>query len=345
LAWTKVRGHDSVVEAFRRAVTRGRLAHAYLFVGPPGVGKRAFAMELAKSLLCEERPGQPGAAAVGFEACDRCAACIQVEAGTHPDLSAFARPPESQEFPVDLMRQLCHRFALKSARGRGQVVVVDDADDLSEEAANCFLKTLEEPPPRSVLTLIGSSPDRQLATVVSRCQVVRFHALPPGVVEEVLEAQGIADAAVRSRLAAAAGGSPGRALQLSDPSWWEFRGQLLNRVASPTFRSAELARFILDFIEGVGKDPATQRRRARLILRLLIDFVEDSLRLRIGGSTCTATLDDLPAVQNFSARVESGTLLAVLDRFLEGERQLERNLQVALVFEASLDALGQQLGS
>ncbi len=79
------------------------------------------------------------------------------------------------------MRELCQSFALKSARGRGKVILIDDADDLNEEAANCFLKTLEEPPPRSVLILIGSTPDRQLQTIVSRCQVIRFAPLLGGI--------------------------------------------------------------------------------------------------------------------------------------------------------------------
>ena len=162
MAWQRVRGHEAQVEAFRRAARRGRLAHAYLFTGPAGVGKRLFAVELAKALLCEGNAGDE------LEACDRCPACAQVEAGTHPDFYPAARPADALEFPIELMRELCQGFALKSARGRGKVVVIDGADDLNRESANCFLKTLEEPPPRSVLILIGSSPDRQLSTIVSR---------------------------------------------------------------------------------------------------------------------------------------------------------------------------------
>ena len=86
------------------------------------------------------------------------------------------------------MRELCKSFALKSAHGRGKVVVLDDVDDLNEESANCFLKTLEEPPPRSVLILIGSSADRQLSTIVSRCQIVRFAPLFAPQVREILQA-------------------------------------------------------------------------------------------------------------------------------------------------------------
>ena len=118
---------------------------------------------------------------------------MQIEAGTHPDFFTAARPPESAEFPIELMRELCQHFSLKAARGRGKVVVIDDADDLNEESANCFLKTLEEPPPGSVLILIGTSTDRQRPTIMSRCQVVRFRPLPPETVAELLQANGVDD--------------------------------------------------------------------------------------------------------------------------------------------------------
>src|SRR5439155_27285427 len=86
VSWQRVRGHDALVQAFDRVVRRGRLAHAYLFTGPPGVGKRLFADELAKALLCEDpREGR-------LEACDRCPACLQFSAGTHPDLFVAGRP-------------------------------------------------------------------------------------------------------------------------------------------------------------------------------------------------------------------------------------------------------------
>src|SRR5205823_253554 len=121
--------------------------------------------------LCDA--GKPGE----LDACDRCPSCVQVGASTHPDFFQAVRPADAHEFPIELMRELCQGFSLRSARGRGKVVVLDGADDLNDESANCFLKTLEEPPPDSVLILVGSSADRQLSTVVSRCQVVRFAPL------------------------------------------------------------------------------------------------------------------------------------------------------------------------
>ena len=115
MSWKRVRGHEVQVRAFDLAVKRNRLAHAYLFAGPPGVGKRLFAGELARALLCEGPP--PGR----LEACDRCPGCLQVEAGTHPDCFVVGRPEEKLELPIDLIRDVCKRLSLKPARDRGKV--------------------------------------------------------------------------------------------------------------------------------------------------------------------------------------------------------------------------------
>ena len=338
MGWQRVRGHDAWVEAFRRAVTRGRLAHAYLFTGPAGVGKRLFAVELAKALLCESPPPGPP-----LTACDRCPACVQVESGTHPDFFSAARPAESLEFPIELMRELCRGFALRSARGKGKVVVLDDADDLNEESANCFLKTLEEPPPGSVLILIGTSADRQLPTIVSRCQVVRFAPLPPDVVSDLLRAGGVEDEALLGRLVRLGGGSPGLALALADPALWEFRHTFLRGLMGPSPDVVGLAKQWTEFVQDAGKESAAQRGRARLVLRLLIDFLDDALAVSQGASPHRTEAEDGPALEALAAKHGSERLLDLIERCLEADAQVERRVQLVLVLEAVLDALGREL--
>ena len=164
MSWQRIHGHDFWVQSFADAVERGRLAHAYLFAGPAGIGKKPFAFELAKTLLCES-PKKP------FVACDQCPSCKQVTAGTHPDVIFASRPEDKVEFPIDNMREVMEKLALKPARGGYKVAIIDDADDFNSESANCFLKTLEEPPPKSLLILIATDPERQLPTVLSRWTV------------------------------------------------------------------------------------------------------------------------------------------------------------------------------
>jgi DNA polymerase-3 subunit delta' len=313
------------------------LAHAYLFTGPAGVGKRLFAGELAKALLCEQ------ASPERLEACDRCPSCAQVEAGTHPDCLVASLPEGLHEFPIDDMRELCRRIALKPMYGRGKVAVLDDVDDLNGPSANCFLKTLEEPPPRSVLILVGSSPERQLPTIVSRCQVVRFAPLPEALVADVLRGQELPDPQMIDRLARLSGGSPGQALALADPALWDFRRKLIDGLARPQPDSVALGEALAQFVEEAGKDSAAQRRRASLVLRLLIEFLNDVLHVRVGGTPRLAEAEDQRALQALAERLEPEQLLQVLERCLEGDMHIDRRVQLVLVLEALLDALGQQL--
>jgi DNA polymerase-3 subunit delta' len=332
MSWQRVRGHQTVVELFRQALKRGRLAHAYLFVGSPGVGKRLFAGELAKALLCE------GAAPEALQACDHCPACVQVEAGTHPDFFAVSRPEESLEVPIDAIRELCRTFSLRSARGHGKVALLDDADDLNDAAANCFLKTLEEPPPRSVLILIGSGAERQLPTIVSRCQVVRFAPLPDAEMTAFLRDQGITDAAMVERLVRLGEGSPGQAQALADPALWEFRRTLLAGLLDPRSDGVALARTWGEFVEEAGKESGAQRRRAALALRLLVDFLKDALRLSVGGPPVLGEERDRMQLEETANRLRTERLLELLDRCLHADVQIDRRVQLVLVLEALVDA-------
>jgi DNA polymerase-3 subunit delta' len=315
-------------------VQRGRLAHAYLFTGPSGIGKRLFAEELAKALLCEAKaPGR-------LEACDHCASCVQIAAGTHPDFFTAGRPEENLELPIAVMREFCQQFALKPARGRGKVAILDDADDLNEESANCFLKTLEEPPPHSVLLLVGTDAERQLPTIVSRCQVVYFQPLAEEAVCELLRAQGVEDESLISSLARLSHGSPGQALALADPALWEFRRNLLQDLVEPNGDTVALAQGWIRFIEDAGKEAAAQRRRATLVLRLLIQFLTAALALSMGGTPSLAEAEDLRLLEQLVQRAQAEQILGMLDRCLESDFQIERRVQLVLVLEALVDALG-----
>jgi DNA polymerase-3 subunit delta' len=333
--WKRIRGHDNLVTAFTHAWKRGRLAHAYLFTGPEGVGKRLFAVELAKAILCEDPPADR------LEACGKCPACILVDSNTHPDYFTLGRPEDKNEIPVEVLRELCRGFTLKSARGRGKIAVLDDADDLNEESANCFLKTLEEPPPRSMFILVGSSADRQLATVVSRCQVVRFAPLPADVVADLVKAQGIQDDQQIRRAVRLAGGSPGLALALTDPPLWEFRKVLLGGLSQPQPDTPALAIKFKEFVEEAGKDAPAQRRRAALVLRLLVEFLKDALAVHMGTAPRLDEAEDVRFLKSFVQRVDADQIMLMLERCLEAEMHLDRYVQVVLLLEGLLDSLGQ----
>jgi DNA polymerase-3 subunit delta' len=262
-----------------------------------------------------------------------------VEAGTHPDLETARRPDEKSELPIEVVRGLARSMDLKPARGRGKIVILDDADDLNEESANCFLKTLEEPPLGALLILIGTNADRQLPTIVSRCQVIHFRPLSEAIVSDLLASQGIQDRTFIERLARLSGGSMGLAMALAEPHLWDFRGKLVAGLTRTPPDSIGLAQEWTKFVEEAGKEFRVQRRRASLVLRLLIDFFNDALSLSVGKAPRLSEEADLALLQKLIQRVDADRLIQMIDRCLEADIQLDRYVQIVLVIEALLDSL------
>jgi DNA polymerase-3 subunit delta' len=282
MTWQGIHEHDEVVEQFRHALRAGRLASTFLFVGPPGVGKRTFALKLAQALLCA------GGRAEELAPCGTCPACQQVLAGSHPDLEYVARPADKSEIPLELLigdrdhrlrEGLCFRIALKPLAGGRKVAILDDADDLNEEGANCLLKTLEEPPPRAVIILIGTSEQRQLPTIRSRCQVVRFGPLSESTLVHLLQAQGLAATAeVAADLAQVADGSLTRAAELAEADVWSCRRELLHLLARSDWDSLDVSKWLTGFVEAAGEETRAKRERLRMALEQAATFYRQLMR-------------------------------------------------------------------
>ena len=141
-----IKGQDPAIAILRNALTRDRLAHAYLFTGPAGVGKRCTAVGLAKALLCQDAP-QVG--------CESCPACLSVMAGTHPDYSFSTTPPDKQSLGIDQVREIQQFLALRTIRGGKKVAILDNAHALTAQAQSALLKVLEEPLGDAVLLLLA----------------------------------------------------------------------------------------------------------------------------------------------------------------------------------------------
>lgn len=335
MSFREIRGHESLQQQLAQAWRAGRLAHAYLFVGPEGVGKRTFARALAKTLLCENRDEQT------FDSCDTCSACRWFEAQTHPDYHDFYLPPDKHEFPIELIHEVIRLLGVKPARGRYRVVLLDDADTLNEESANAFLKTLEEPPPCSVLLLLGTSPDYQLPTIRSRCQVLRFSPLADELIADWLRREGLVKSqAEASRIAQLAQGSLTRAQLLAQPEVWSVRHKLRELLSAARLDAVSMVQVILPFVEGAGPNSAAQRQRAHLAIEFLVELLRKALahQLNIAVEAGLAA-QERQQLQTLAQRVPTTQLLRALDRCLLADYQIDRRLQLALILEALADAL------
>src|SRR5262249_11587479 len=143
-------------------------------------------------------------------------------------------------------------------------------------------------------------------------------------------------------LARLSGGSLGQALALADPALWKFRRTLLEGLVQPRCDSVALAQSWIQFVEEAGKEAAAQRRRAALVLHLLIQFLTAALTASVGGTPNLAESEDLRVLEELVRRTDADQILELLERCLEADVQIERRVQLVLVLEALLDALGQK---
>ena len=222
-----VLGQTQALAILNRAVESGRLANAYLFYGPESIGKKRTGFELARTLNCDNSGP--------LQSCGACSACRRIEQGLHPDVF-FLEPqtgPNSREpwIKIDEIRELQKKLGFLPYEGRSKVVLIDGADRINPQAANAFLKTLEEPPTDTVIILITSNPQQLLPTVASRCQGIRFHHLPDPVLEQILrrkseEDENINPDEIPLRISRA-GGSVLNALELDLEEWSAVRQTLI----------------------------------------------------------------------------------------------------------------------
>lgn len=202
--------HLPAWQFLRRALLRGALAHAYLFTGAAGLGQSEIASRLVQVLNCPQPPA-PG------EACEACVSCRLARAGQHP--RALHVRPSTASIKLEQAREVARFLALTLEPNEYRVVLVEEADRLTPEAANRLLKALEEPPARTLFILMAPSPDLLPETLVSRCQQLAFHGLPEDVVAGALRAEGLSGPRSLA-LARLSGGNPAQARA------WAERGVL-----------------------------------------------------------------------------------------------------------------------
>jgi DNA polymerase III subunit delta' len=278
---SSVQGQDHAISLLRRMASRGRVPGALLFLGASHVGKRTAALMLAQVLNCGRVPSAPTAAeaADAYDACGECDPCRQIASGNHPDVDVVA--PDGHFLKIDQIRAVTERLGLNPLSARRRVVVLAQAERLNHQAANAFLKTLEEPPADTTLILCATEAAALPETIVSRCLPVRFVPLADDVLVRLLRAQ--LDAAGTKRRKAETPALEGPALdfavrfaqgslrpELKDRAaeWYALRDELMAALTElpaggdlvgerlTRFSAKEESGFVLEWLETWWRDVA-----------------------------------------------------------------------------------------
>ncbi len=203
-------GHEHAIDLLRRALAAQRVRHAYLFTGPEHIGKTLLAQRFAQTLLCT---GGPDPRIAPQNPCGTCLACRKVIHGNHPDLHFISRAPDKQFILIEQVRALQGDSARKTLEGRRNIFIIRGMHEMNVQAANCLLKTLEEPEPDVVLLLTVTDPGLLLPTILSRVQQVSLHLLTSTQIKEALEQGWEVEPEQAALIAALAAGRMGWAVQ------------------------------------------------------------------------------------------------------------------------------------
>ena len=338
----QIKGQDPAIAIVRNALNRDRLAHAYLFTGPAGVGKRCTAVGLAKALLCQDAP-QVG--------CESCPACLSVIAGTHPDYSFSTTPPDKQSLGIDQVREIQKFLTLRAVRGGKKVAILDNAHMLTAQAQSALLKVLEEPPGDAVLLLLAVSAATLSMPLLSRCQQIRFALLPVEEVEAILRSlrsEYDKDPDTVRLLARYSRGSIGQALTLDPQLLVEERRQIVEHFSSLRGTSfstlSQLAEWLVADRSAKAKKQSggAERLKRGARLELVLAWYEEALRyLLLGRNAVVRHQDCLSALGQTTHGASVAQALHDLRLVYDTIQALGRNANPRLTVEDMLLQLAE----
>ena len=324
-------GHKRAVAALERAWKSGRLAHAYLLVGPRQVGKMTLALDLARMVNCL---GQ-------VQPCGDCAQCRRVTDRLHTDVQVLGVDLEDGQrrtaIGIDQIRQAQRDASLKPFEGRYRIFVIDGAEHLTEEAANSLLKVLEEPPEQVVIVLVASDAGTLLPTIVSRCHQIELRPLPVPELAHELESRRGLDPVDAERLARLSGGRVGWALEaLSRPDLLELREEKLSIVERTVHGALEER---LAYSAKLAGAFSTDRALALDELSLWLDWWRDALLVSEGVAELVTNRSRSEALTQVAQALPASLIGSAIGLVRQTMEDLERNVNPRLALDDLMLAL------
>ncbi len=327
MAFASVLGHQRIQALFDAALRQKRLRSALLFAGPEGVGKKMLALEVGRALVCKAGEGEP---------CGKCAPCSRAARGLHPDLLLVV--PDGNSIKIEQVREAVREILGRPFEARARSFVFDDAHLMTEQAANALLKSLEEPPPTSHVFLVTASPQALLPTIRSRCQTVRFSALPLGLVETYLRERHQVPAEEAHLRAQLSGGSLRAALDFEADAYRGLRDSVLELLETLPGGS------VLDRMAAAER--LAEASEPELALTGFRSLLRDVVALRAGaGPEHLLNADLAPRLSRLAASPLGPRAAALAEAAAESRTALQAHANKLLALDALLDAVAGASGA
>jgi DNA polymerase III subunit delta' len=319
MGFTEIIGHHRPLEILRLALGNERLHHAYLFVGPEGVGKRTVALALAKAIHCRETKN---------DYCDRCPDCARIQAGNHPDVRLVQTLEDKKEISIKQVRELEKELNFRSFSGKRKIAIIDPATLLNASSQNALLKTLEEPPQNSLIVLVAPNAGVLLPTLRSRCLRIAFGPLARDEVTRFLVSKEGINQDEASLRAALSMGSLGTAIKFDKDELLEKRrswAALLLPLSAGDYRGAIAAAEAL----------ASNKEECLGFLEWAETWYRDLLvHAATENSEEMVNVDMLKEIGSQSAKGDFEQMLASFAQTARAAGRIQRNLNRRMVLES-----------
>lgn len=315
-------GNEWAVEMLKKHITNDTTRHAYLFAGPPGLGRRTLALRFAQALNCQT-PVEPGIP------CGQCRDCKQIAAMQHADLTIVQAETEGGTLKVDQIRESRRTLVLKPYQAKYRVALFLRFQEANDNAANALLKTLEEAPSYAVLILTADNPEQLLPTIVSRCEVIRLRPLRFGEVQDKLETRGL-ETSNAKLIAHISGGRFGYALRLlEDESLLERREERLNDLQS-LISATRVEKF--SYADKLSKDKDSMRQA----ILIWLSYWRDVMLRAAQAETPLTNVDRNVEIEDLAQRLDLSMTRRVVNSLEEVLEKMERNVNSRLLAEVLL---------
>ncbi len=319
-------GHEWAVDMLKKHVINGP-RHAYLFAGPPGLGRRTLALRFAQALNCET-PDDAGIP------CGKCRNCKQIQVMQHPDLSSVQAESEGGIIKVDQIRDARRMLTLKPYMANYRVALFLRFQESNDNAANALLKTLEEAPSYAVLILTADNPEQLLPTIVSRCEVLRLRPLEIGKVQNELETRGL-DKGSAKLIAHISGGRFGYALRLiENESLLNIREERLNELQN-LIAASRVQKFA--YADKLARDKDSMRHT----ILIWMSYWRDVMLRAAQAEIPLVNVDRNVEIEELAGRMNLSSARSVVSGLENALEKMERNVSPRLLAEVLLLALPQ----